>query len=102
MPFRSNHFGDKIAQPGTDWAEIDNVLIDSLGIIAASPTGADLYLNGEDDFKFGGILYVSGESLEDGEISETEITFDGFETFDDAKAWLVGLDDGSFDITEVA
>lgn len=101
MPFRQNAFREQIAQPGTTWSDIDDLLIDKHALIAATPYAADIFRSGDDDFKFGGTLYISGECLDEGEQKDAEINFDGFETFEDAKAWVVSLDDVSFDINEV-
>jgi hypothetical protein len=103
MPFRRNFFNEQIAQPGTTYSEIDRVMLNERGIAAASIWTADLFVgdSSEDEFKVGGSLFLSGEDMEEGETKEVEMAFDGFDSVEDAKAWLRSLDTPAFDINEV-
>lgn len=91
MPFRTNMFHDKIAQPGTARGEIDLVMLNK-GIVGFNVGSADLFTNGDDEFKFGGTLFIDGQSDEfddsGDEIAETTMEFDGFDSLEDARAWL--------------
>lgn len=101
MPFRSNFFGDKIAQPGTTFPDIDDLMLEK-GVNMANIGMADLFTEGDDEFKFGGTLYLFGEDM-DGDQIETSIEFDGFESKEAARKWLENLDGPSvFSISEVS
>ena len=111
MPFRKNFFGEKIAQPGTDWSEIDNMLLNELDLGAGDPVSAELFTldndDGENLFGFGGTILVSGNDLDSYDddaagTTEVSINFDGFETMDDARAWLIGLGLKDYNIEEIA
>lgn len=87
MPFRSNFFGDKIAQPGTEMGEIDDLLTTKYGDV---PTiyAASLESDGDSEFKFGG--RIAFNALEDDEDTYIEdLNFDGFDSLDDARQWLI-------------
>lgn len=100
MPFRMNMFGDKIAQPGTTRTDIDMVLCDS-GVFMGEINSAEIYPDWDDDFKIGGELFITGES-DDGEYVDAPMNFDGFETIEEARAWLLSLDLSPSDISESA
>lgn len=87
MPFRHNFFGDKIAQPGTMISEIDDALFSKYAEVP-SIWGASIYPTGEDDFKFGGRLRFN--ALDDDDTFVEDMSFDGFESTDDIRAWLTG------------
>jgi hypothetical protein len=95
MPFRTNMFHDQIAQPGTTRGEIDLVMLNK-GIIGFDVGTADLFTNGDDEFKFGGTLFIHGQADEyddetgepTDEIAETTMEFDGFDSLEAARAWL--------------
>lgn len=88
MPFRSNFFGDKYAQPGTTMGEIDDVMVEKYGD-APSVYGARIEpADEESDFKVGGT--ISWNALTDDDDTYVEdLGFDGFETIEDAKQWLI-------------
>lgn len=110
MPFRKNFFGEKIAQPGTDWSEIDNMLCDDHGLVAGEPESAELFTldndDGENLFGFGGTILVVGEDIDadadEDNAAEQMINFDGFETIDDARMWLLSFGIKDYNIEEVA
>lgn len=105
MPFRYNFFGAPSAQPGTTFDEIEQSLIDREGIDTVECASADLFLNGDDQFKFGGTLHFTTSIVDDEtgdpEYYDSSMEFDGFESLDDAKAWLNSFAPG-IDIYEVA
>lgn len=109
MPFRSNFFGEKIAQPDTELSEIEDTLMDRYGASSVSLTGADLFTNGDDEFKFGGTLHFQIEIDEgeddDGEpiigYSDATMEFDGFASSDDARAAIISLGVADHSIIEV-
>lgn len=86
MPFRTNFFGDKYAQPGTEMGEIDDIMVDRYG---ASPSVYAATIEGDDgsDFKFGG--RISFNPLEDDDTYIEDLGFDGFETLAAAYNWLI-------------
>lgn len=102
MPFRKNLFGDSIAQPGTEFAEIDEVMLERHGIAGAEISFADIY-GSDDDYKFGGELFLFGQNIEadegEDDPQEASMNFDGFESIEDARAWLDSL--GCTTINEV-
>jgi hypothetical protein len=103
MPFRQNAFGENIAQPGTEFAEIDLIMLDHHGISMAEPTHADLFVTYDENYKIGGEVFIFGQNIEadEGEDDplEASITFDNFGTLESARAWLDSI--GVTDITEV-
>lgn len=109
MPFRSNFFGEKIAQPGTELSEIEDTLMDRYSASSVELSGADLFTNGDDEFKFGGTLHFNIEIDEgeddDGEpivgYSDATMEFDGFATQDDARAFIISLGLADHAIMEV-
>lgn len=104
MPFRTNTFGEHIAQPGTEFAEIDLIMLDYKGISMAEPTHADLFTAYDENYKIGGELFIFGQNIdaEEGEDDplEASITFDNFGSIENARQWLESI--GVTDITEVA
>jgi hypothetical protein len=96
MPFRSNFFGEQIAQPGTSFEDIAEILINRLGVDTIEIASADLFMSGDDEYKFGGTLHFSTsiEDMEGGEpdYNDASIEFDGFESLSAAKEWLQSLD----------
>lgn len=109
MPFRTNFFGEKIAQPDTELSEIEDTLMDRYGATSVELTGADQFTNGDDEFKFGGTLHFQIE-IEEGEdddgdpitgYSDATMEFDGFASYDDARAFLIGLGIADHSIMEV-
>jgi len=103
MPFRYNAFGEAIIQPGTNLAEIDDLMMDAKGIAMAEPTNADLFTKYDPNFKIGGELFIFGQNIEaeEGEDDPLEATilFDNFGTLESAKAWLESI--GCNTVTEV-
>ena len=95
MPFRSNMFGDKIAQPGTERGEIDEAMMDRHMPDRVDIHAADVFAEGDEKFGFGGTLYLAleTEDEESGEASTEDVTmeFDGFASPDEAKAFAVSL-----------
>ena len=101
MPFRSNAFGDQIPQPGTTIDEIEDMFMEKFGR-PATIYGA--YISSErDDLGFGGTLNDNGyESNADEVFDDDEprtIDFDGFESIEAAKAWLLTIGIAERDIT---
>lgn len=112
MPFRSNAFGEQIAQPGTTMDEIEFATANRQYFDDLELHSADLYLNGDDEFKFGGTLYftitIHSDEIDEetGEPDEPDyhdysMEFDGFDTAADAKDFVVSLGLTNRDITEV-
>lgn len=103
MPFRYNAFGEAIAQPGTDFSEIADLMMEVMGISMAEPTNADLFTEYDPNFKIGGELTIFGQNTtsEEGEDDPLEATlqFDNFGTIEAAHAWLYSIGCGT--ITEV-
>jgi hypothetical protein len=96
MPFRSNAFGEQIAQPGTDFSEIDNMFMNKFGRPPAI-YGAHISSEADDEYKFGGSLNDNGYEPEDeDDVLEQddprEINFDGFESVEACREWLISLD----------
>lgn len=98
MPYRQNFFGERIYQPGSNFAEIEQDHIDVTGVDALEISSADLYTGGEDEFKFGGLLFgragfygPDGFALDDEQTEDVIISFDGFETIDAARDWLLTI-----------
>ena len=96
MPFRTNFFGDHIAQPGTEFAEIDLCVLDTKGFTGTEIWGADLFADNDENFKFGGELMI--QANDDSQFDEGEgepepqdlrMSFDGFETRKAARDWLI-------------
>ena len=61
MPFRQNAFGEKIAQPGTEYAEIDMTVLDQHGLIGTEIWSADVYPDADESYQFGGTLFISAD-----------------------------------------
>lgn len=103
MPFRKNFFGEQIIQPGTEYAEIDNLLLERFGIAAGEISIATIYKTFDQNFKIGGEIVVFGQNI-DGEEGvddpiEQAIQFDNFGTIGSAREWLDSL--GVTNIEEV-
>lgn len=100
MPFRSNFFGDQYPQPGTDWAEIDTMLCDR-GDYMAEPTNAEIITTPDEGYGIGGNIFVSAEDGEEVPVDRI-VEFDGFETVEAARDWLISIGVPSNSIEEMA
>ena len=93
MPFRSNFFGEQIAQPGTTQSEIEDMIFERFGSNTVTFHNADLFTTGDENLQFGGTLYITGTmSDDDGDDDQSEdiqIEFDGFASLDEARLWLI-------------
>lgn len=92
MPFRTNFFGESIALPGTESFEIEHYLIDRYNFDTVEIASADLFLESDETFGFGGTLHYS-VSIEDEDggapnHEDASMEFDGFASSDAAKDWL--------------
>lgn len=105
MIFRSNYFGERIAQPEASYGDVENIILDRFAPASLEFTNADLYLVEDDAFKFGGTVYGAMNMSDEGDddFHDVSVEFDGFETFEDAKTWLLSvMDIKDTQITEVA
>jgi hypothetical protein len=112
MTFRKNFFGEQIAQPAATLADIENMIHDRHMPLSLKLTGARLTRDGDDDFKFGGELTFvmereGDESVDDENDADAEpfeedieVSFDGHETYEDARNWLIGLGIKDYKIEE--
>jgi hypothetical protein len=95
--FRTNFFGESIAQPAATIADIENMLFDKHLPTSVNLTGARLSSYKDSTFKFGGeLLFVLVEDTNDDDDTgadtidvEHEVTFDGFETLAKAHEWVI-------------
>ena len=91
---RYNFFNDPIFQPDDEVGDIDSALIDRFSIaVDFTAARADLWTNGDEQFKFGGEFFFV-------ELDEP-VSFDGFESVDAARTWLLGLGIPEHNIEEV-
>lgn len=89
--FRQNAFGEKIAQPAATLADIENMLFDRYTPDRVEVQSADLFLEGDENYKFGGTLYftlVTGEDTEEADYSDAQVEFDGFNSIEAVRDWL--------------
>lgn len=102
--FRQNAFGEKIAQPPATFANIESVLFDRYTPDKIDLWSADLFINEDELFKFGGTLYftlTTDEGGEDEDHNDATMEFDGHESLEAAKTWLAGLGLSPGSINEV-
>ena len=90
---RHNFFGDPYAQPGDSYDDVAFAFEAKFGEMPEF-CQASFYpeTEKEEDFKCGGYLLASN--------ADGEFGFDGFETVDEAKAWVretIGLTDEQFE-----
>lgn len=112
MPFRKNLFGDSIAQPETTFSDIEQMVASRQFFDNLELASADLFIAGDDEFKFGGTLYfiietAADEPVEEGDSEDIDyndlsVEFDGFPSMADARAWVLNLTEFNIDINEVA
>lgn len=99
MPFRSNMFQTQYAQPGTEMGEIDDLMLSKYGDVP-STFGAVIDDDGGDtQFKFGGRIQFN--PLADGEEDIEDLGFDGFDSIEDARRWLIdeiGIKEGDIEV----
>lgn len=98
MSFRSNAFGEKIAQPETTLDEIEQMIAAREFFDEIEVGSADLFVNGDDQFKFGGTLYFNMKTIHEPEDEDEEpeedwndvsVEFDGFESMEAARQWVI-------------
>lgn len=95
MTFRSNMFGEQIAQPGTELSDIEQMLSDMHMPDRVDLNAADVYTSGDEEYKFGGslhfVLETGDEGSDDVETKDVSVEFDGFETFEAARDFVRSL-----------